>query len=342
VQESSSPARDRRRRGTKVSPPTPDIWSAFHLAEGFHLAHAVTTLHELDILRALAARPSTAAALAKRFRLDRSVLQGVLEYVAARTDVIRKNGATSRYGTEARFLIDLYMGAFAPNAIRLPDILRHARLGETVVDRARHARTFAAATATRERSVAAVIRSLELRHVLDLGCGSGDLLVQLATADRSFTGVGIEMNPQLCRAARARVGAARVTRQVRVIEGDSRRLGTLLPKSVGEQVTGVTACHVANEMFRSGSDMATAWLRGIRKTLPGRPVVINDYYGRLGTNTRGEDRHTLLHDYAQLISGQGIPPSTLRAWQAIYADAGYRLVHVLDDRATTQFIHLIV
>lgn len=305
----------------------------------------MTTLHELNILQALAERPATADALAKRYRLDPAVLQRVLEYIAARTHVIRKQGctfaATPRYGSEARFLLDLYTGAFRPNAIRLRDILRNARIGEAVVDRARHARTFEQAIGTRERPVASVIRTLELRHVLDLGCGSGDLLVQLATADRSFTGWGIERNPQLCKAARARVLAARLSRQIRVIEGDSRRLGALLPKSIRERVTGVTACHVANELFRSGANRATAWLRGIRKTLPERPVIVNDYYGRLGTSRQGEHRPTLLHDYAQVISGQGIPPSTLREWRAIYTNAGYRLVHAVEDRATTQFIHVI-
>jgi hypothetical protein len=306
----------------------------------------VTTLHELNILQALAARPANATTLAKRYRLDRAVLQGVLEYVAARTDIIRRVGsdfrATARYGAETRFLLDLYTGAFGPNAIRLRDILKHARVGGTVVDRGRHARAFAGAIATGERPVATAIRALELRRVLDLGCGSGGLLVQLAEADRTFSGWGIEMNPWLCAAARARLRAAGLTRQIRVIQGDSRRLGTLLPRSVKEQVTGVAACQVANEMFGSGPRVAIAWLRQIRRTLPGRPVIINDYYGRLGTRTQNEHPQTLLHDYAQLISGQGIPPSSLREWRAIYAAAGYRLVHVLEDRATTQFIHLIV
>ena len=120
-----------------------------------------------------------------------------------------------------------------------------------------------------------------------LGCGSGDLLVQMGVADPNFVGWGIEVNPALCRAARARVRTACLTRRVHVIEGDSRTLGAVLPKAVRREVTGVTACQVANEMFRSGVDAAVAWLRGIRKTLPGRPVLINDYYGRLGTKHTG-------------------------------------------------------
>jgi len=329
----------------RISPHASDIRSAFDLAEAFHLAQAVATLHELNILDALAERPATADALAQRYRLDPTVVRGVLEYVAARTDVVRKKGraftATRRYGTEARFLLDLYVGAFRPNAMRLRDVLRNPRVGATAIDRARHARTFERVIGSRESPMVALIGSLELRQVLDLGCGSGDLLVQMGKADRRFTGWGMEMNPALCKVARARVRAARLARRIRVIEGDVRRIGTL-PKTVRQRVTGVTACHVANEMFRSGSSVAVTWLRGIRTTLPGRPVIVHDYYGRLGTSSPGESPHTLLHDYAQLISGQGIPPPKLRDWRAIYTAAGYRLVHVIEDRATTQFIHVII
>ena len=45
------------------------------------------------------------------------------------------------------------------------------------------------------RPIASLIRGLQLTHVLDVGCGSGELLVQLGAADPNFVGWGIEMNP---------------------------------------------------------------------------------------------------------------------------------------------------
>jgi hypothetical protein len=32
----------------------------------------------------------------------------------------------------------------------------------------------------------------------------------------------------------------------------------------------------------------------------------------------------------------------MRDWRKIYEGAEYRLVHVIEDRATTQFIHVII
>ena len=72
-----------------------------------------------------------------------------------------------------------------------------------------------------------------------------------------------------------------------MIEGDFRRMARCCRGPFGARSTGVIACQVVNEMFRSGVESAIAWLHRIRKTLPGRPVLVNDYYGRLGTRRTG-------------------------------------------------------
>jgi SAM-dependent methyltransferase len=325
--------------------PKLEHWSTFDLVEAFHLAHALLTLHQFNILASLA-RPSTAEAVAGRHGLDPALMRGTLEYVAARTDLLRKKGAkfatTRRYSNESRFLLNLYAGAYRPNAIRLAEIMRKPWLASDAVNRTCHARTFESSNGSSLRALAALIRQLEFTHLLDIGCASGGLLLQLAAEDSKFAGWGIELNSALCRAARSRIRAARLERRVHVFEGDSRHLRSVLPPEVRDNIRSVTACQVANEMFRAGTGRVVAWLRGIRKMLPGRPLLISDYYGRLGTDTKGQRRQTLLHDFAQLISGQGIPPTRLSDWRAIYADAGCRLAHVIEDKATTRFIHVLV
>jgi hypothetical protein len=96
-------------------------------------------------------------------------------------------------------------------------------------------------------------------------------------------------------------------------------------------------------MFHDGQLQCIRWLKQLRKLFPSRPLLILDYYSRLGKKSaQGPiERKTLLHDYAQLISGQGIPPANAREWRALYSDAGCRLVHIIEDKATTRFIHLL-
>lgn len=324
-----------------------DRWSALDLAEAFQLAHAVATLEEYGLLVYLAAHPSTAAALATRFGVDPAILAGMLEYVAERTELVRRRGrmytTSSNDGHRDRFLLNLYTLAFRPNACRLSHILRHPRVGGSLVDRAHHAKTFASLTPRAESPVADVVRQLGLDVVLDLGCGTGDLLRSLAAADDRFIGVGVEQNRRMCLAARARIVAAGLGRRIRVLEGDARRLSGVVPKHLRARVSGVTACHVANEMFARGIVSAARWLTAIRTSVPGRPIIIHDYYGRLGSRRSwSADRHTLLHDYVQLISSQGIPPASLTGWRRAYQLAGLRLIHVNEDEATTRFIHVLV
>jgi SAM-dependent methyltransferase len=322
----------------------PDKWSAFELVEAFQLSHAVATLHDLKLFTALK-KPATANELAARYALDVRLLRGVLEYVAARTDLLRRSGerfvATANYSAESRFLLDLYVGAYGGNAAHLARLLRNSSAAPSAVDRLRHARAFEAADVLTLGILPELIRRFGLNHVLDLGCGNGALLVELARQDLNFVGWGIDFNRAMCKAARARIRAARLGKRLRVLEGDCRKLRSALPDKVSAMVRAVVAGNVANEMFADGHSRAIAWLRDMRKALPGRPLLIADYYGRLGQKKRHPSRKTLLHDYAQLISGQGVPPPDAAVWRSIYSRAGCRLVHMIEDKATTRFIHIL-
>lgn len=319
--------------------------SALDLVEALQLGHAVSVLHDLKIL-ALLTQPSRVEALARKCRLDPRLLHGVLEYVAARTDLVLKKGtrfaATTNYSKQARFLVDLYAGAYLPNANRLQDLLRRPALAPDTVDRVRHARAFDAIGVSTPDWLAGIVRQLRFNHLLDIGCGSAALLVQLAAQDSEFFGWGVEANPAMCKAARRHIRTTRTGTQLKVMEGDATNLCAVLPAAVRSHVRTVTACHMINEMFGSGSSRAVTWLRQLRKIFPGRPLLLSDYYGSLGSGVRGNDRETLLHDYVQTISGQGVPPASIAEWQVIYVAAGCRLVHIIEDKSTTRFIHIVI
>jgi hypothetical protein len=166
--------------------------------------------------------------------------------------------------------------------------------------------------------------------------------VHLAEEDARFVGWGLELSPAMRRAARLAIRAAGMGKRIKIIAGDYRDLEGVLPAEVRLSIRTVTASHVVNEMFGSGVSGVMSWLEALRRTLPDRPLLISDYYGRLGSNAVGHRRGTLLHDYVQLISGQGVPPASLVEWREIYARAGCRLAHVIEDRMTTQFIHIVV
>ena len=320
-------------------------WGALDLAEGLQLGHALSTLHDLGVLAALST-PRTVEDVAHACKLDPALLAATLDFAAARTTLVRRQGqrfvATEGAAPEARFVLDLYAGAFGANAVALPELLRHPARAGARVDRRRHANAFLHAPGGAEAMPAALLAQLGSQGVLDLGCGPGALLTALAVANPQLRGWGIDANPGMCRLARARLRAAGVARRVRILAGDGRVPARLLPAEARARVDTIVAGDLANELFAK-HDAAPAWLRRLRRDFPGRMLLVSDYYGRLGHAGRTTPalRETLLHDYVQAISGQGIPPPDRRAWQAVYRAAGARLVHCIEDTSTTRFLHLV-
>jgi SAM-dependent methyltransferase len=318
--------------------------SAFDAVEGLHLAHALAALADLQVFDALLTKPRSARALAARLGLDEAVLHATLAFVAARTDLVDIDGdvfrVTDAYDAAARFQIELYAGAFAPNAAGLAASLSEPRRAGARIDRRRHAQAFAQVPVRVDSPVAAIVLQLGLAPVLDLGCGPGSLLVAMALQDANLRAWGIDANAAMCRVARERLREIGATKRVTIVRGDSREVWTVLPRRVLDEVRLLVAGDLANEWFANGAQNLVTWLIGLRKTFPDRVLVISDYYGRLGTDLAA-DRQTLLHDYSQAISGQGIPAATREAWEALYRGAGVRLVHCIEDETTTRFVHIV-
>jgi SAM-dependent methyltransferase len=320
-------------------------WKAFDLAEAFHVSHAIATLNDLKVFAALE-EPATAEKIASKYKLDAKLLRGVLEYLAARTDLVRKSSegfvTTRRYRNGSHFLIELYLGAYGGNSTKLGRVLRNPSSAPEVVDRRRYARAFDPVDRSSIGFLAQLIRKLEINRVLDLGCGSAELLFDLAKHDPSFIGWGIDINREMCRTARTMIRTAGLGKQVKLLQGDCMNPGSLLRPSASNVIEAITACNFANELFRDGHALAVEWLRGLHKAFRGRLLMIDDYYGRLGgKGGRKVARETLLHDYVQLISGQGIPPASAAEWRSIYSKAKCRLVHIIEDKTTTRFIHIL-
>ena len=74
-------------------------------------------------------------------------------------------------------------------------------------------------------------------------------------------------------------------------------------------------------------------------------MILCDYYGRLGKvrQRSAEFKRTLIHDVAQIVSGQGVPPSCLEGWREIYSRTSCTLVKAFEGRSEglTWFIHVI-
>src|SRR5258706_10232679 len=93
------------------------------LVEGLHLAYAARTLQELGLVKRMRT-PNTARNLA-RGGLDEEILRGILDYLVARTTLVRRKNSrysiSADFDSHAEFVLRLYVGAYGRSAARLRD-----------------------------------------------------------------------------------------------------------------------------------------------------------------------------------------------------------------------------
>jgi len=323
-------------------------FGALDLMQALQLGHAVAALHALGVMDALSAA-RLPEELACQFGLDEALLKGLLDHAARATDLVSRRGRRYRrsraWNGEARFLVGLYGLAFGATSAQVQTLLLHPARGPALIDRQQHALAFAGHDGVRAAASLGVLpgllRQLGLKRVLDLGCGPATLLIEMAASDPAFRGWGVEANAGMQGAARAAMRQAGVARRVRLLRGDARAIDTVLPPAVAAEVKAVVASQFVNEMFGAGTVAVVDWLRRLRQVLPGRLLVLADYCGRLGSPLPADGRLTLVHDHAQLLSGQGVPPARRHEWAALYRAAGGHLVHAMEDTQSTRFVHLV-
>lgn len=289
----------------------------------------------LDELRT----PRAPAELARRLALDPRATAGALRYLARTTDVIRHRGGrfalAPAYARSARWrgLVDKLVGAYGP---ALRDPLAGLRAA-AAIDRAALARSY---TWDAESPVVVqTIRELRPAGVLDLGCGRGRLLAAVC-ADPGVRGWGIDASAEMCRAARATLAAAGLSRRVAIRHGAVEQLPRLVPAAARARIDVVHAGSLFNAVM-TDELRAVALVAGLGRALPGKTLVVVDYLGGAGARSAG--RYTQLTDLTQLLTGQGTPPASHAGWAALYTAGGARLITAAEGRTfdLRWFIHVV-
>lgn len=236
------------------------------------------------------------------------------------------------------FHLDKFLGGYgaAVQALGAPETGPRADL----VDRVALARAFAGRSASAGTVMASVLQAWSVDALVDLGCGPGALLLELASADPGFRGWGIDANPALVAAATAASLDAGVADRVGFAVGDVRDVDAVVPD--GLESAAVHAGSLLNEFFARGDGAAVDVLTTIRGRFADRVIFVEDYYGRLGVAVDADVRHARLQDLAQVASGQGLPPPDAEGWAAVYAAAGCSLLHRYEatDDGIAWFIHV--
>jgi SAM-dependent methyltransferase len=324
---------------------------AIEIAEGFYVSHIVYHFHRQGILERLR-EPASATCIAAEQGYDAYRLQALLDYVSQRTDVLLRAGPGSYalnpdYAPYQRlaFHLDKFIGAYGPLLDNLDECLRPSAPGTRRVDEQALARAFGAVGNAGVITETEIIRSWNVHSLLDLGCGPGALLVELASRDPDFHGFGVDRSTDMCRLAAERVRQTGLGDAIRILHAEVEDVGAYADLANSRPLDALHCKSLLNEFFEKSSERAVRLLESLRLSFGGRLLFVADYYGRLTWDEPVDDAyaHTLVHDVAQLLSGQGVPPPSLAGWHELYARAGTSLLHAYEGDADgiAWFIHVI-
>ncbi|MBZ5644085.1 MAG: methyltransferase domain-containing protein [Acidobacteriia bacterium] len=120
-----------------------------------------------------------------------------------------------------------------------------------------------------------LIRQIGGTYVMDIGCGSGDFLIQLALRWEDGAGIGIDMNAEAI--AQAGVNAERCGVSHRLTFHHAKLSAEPMPldKSVLEKVDTLTAMYLLHEFAgRGGPAAITAAISQLKQQFPGRKLLM--------------------------------------------------------------------
>lgn len=318
------------------------------LFAGYFATRALHAAHRTGVLDGLG-RPRHVEEVAAELSLDPVWLHPVLELLARRTPVVERlhDGRYRSVSLDYErlgFALDKFIGAYGPcldvdgpagDAVD-EDLLATAFERVTAEIEARHDAPSPTVLLLEHWGVAA--------DVVDLGCGAGGVLGDLAHRNPRFRGIGVDANVAMCDAARAALARRGVADQVQILHGDAALVLSTVDHERRATVTALHGRSFFNACFGAGAEGASATVRAVADAFPGRLLFVDDYYGELarpaGSSPCGSWAE--LQDVVQAWSGQGVPPTDRREWAEVYA-AGGRLLHSYEDdiEGFRRFIHVV-
>ncbi len=321
------------------------LLSVIDVCEGLHISMAVQHLYKYKILTYIC-EPKTIKQISHHTGLLSGPLQSILDYASERTDFVQRDGdcyVLKQPIESLSYFLSQYLGAYGPCSLDLDKVLKIPESAKSLVDRVAHSHAFSGQPEPTIVQLSQLIDGFKCQNLLELGCGTASMLIDLAQKNPDFHGVGVDFSSNMCAVAEKRIKALGLDDRIKIHCIDVSNMGDLVNYGIAcENIQGVSMTSLLNEFFLPNCKGAIDCLKQLALQLPGRITFIADYYGRLGHDYGSGGTHCLLHDYVQAISGQGIPPPSLEGWQYVYNEANCTLIHAYEAEGDMPFfIHML-
>ncbi|TYC10342.1 methyltransferase domain-containing protein [Actinomadura syzygii] len=318
----------------RASPEVVELWDGERIRgwQDYHLAGVADLISAVNLSQALLAL--VGSGMLDRLRqdgpcprdalldgLNPEVGAGFLRYLSV-CGVLEEFGGAYRLTRRGTMLtsdialarLGFYLEAYGPVTRAMTDLLTGSARYGVDVTRAPAALGRHSGTVSTVSYLPIVRRAMAGRsaaRLIDLGCGTGSLLIQLCQADPELTGVGLDIAPEAIAAARETADRAGVGDRARFAVADAFDPATWPDGCDGAEV--ICGIGVLHEHFRDGDgrvvellDRYADILTGDRVLLIGEPEVRYD-------NRENDSDFFLVH----VLTAQGIPRDR-QGWLAVF------------------------
>lgn len=162
-----------------------------------------------------------------------------------------------------------------------------------------------------------------VKRVVDLGCGSGQLLLHFISRGAIASGVGIDIDPIAMEAAKKNAGRAGLENKFSVLLANVAELDKYLGLSAS--CDGLLAINMMHEFFRDGEDFVISLFQKFKKGHPGKYFFLIEFeyipWEKMREYPDDIRRLASLHALIHPLSFQGnMQPRSV--WLAIFKKAG--------------------
>lgn len=304
------------------------------LISSMNLCHVLYALANSPLLRRLRRGPVGAENLlaGMSHRMGHNLLRylmirGILEEWNGCYSLTQKGLMLTSEIAMAR--LGFYLESYGPVLLRAGDLLTgKAKYGEDVQrcsgPLSRHSGTIFGKFYT--PIVLTAMRTGGAQRILDLGCGSGQLLIDACLSDPDVGGVGLDIAPAAIEVAREKASEHGLTDRLNFVVADAFSLETWPDVCFGvDLISGIGVLH---EQLRDGVDAVVHILNAYADILAGEKQLLigepEPYYD----DRENDSDFFLVH----LLTNQGLPADR-GAWLKIFAQSRLTCRRIL-TRAT--------
>jgi SAM-dependent methyltransferase len=174
-----------------------------------------------------------------------------------------------------------------------------------------------------------LIKQIGGTYVMDIGCGAGDFLIQLALRWENGAGVGIDMNSEAIAEASANAERRGVSNRLTFRHAKLSAEPMALESAILDKVDTLTAMYLLHEFAgRGGPAAITAAIAQLRQQFPGRTLLMLEgervdpvVFGAASPRTFAQLDYSFIHP----LSRQGAL-RTAAEWEQIIRSAGATLL----------------